>query len=153
MKDEFDELDKLKDEFDELDKLKDELDELYKLKDEFDELDKLNCKFDELDKLKDEFDELDKLKDEFDELDKLSCNSCICSERKYENNFVFHLKLSCIIRITCPCDLYPLTPHFFLAKLGFTIWYSLFSNFCSKTSIADNRLNRLSSNVIPRSMF
>ena len=24
------------------------------------------------------------------------------------------------IRITCPCDLYPLIPHFYIVKLGFT---------------------------------
>ena len=25
-----------------------------------------------------------------------------------------------LIRITCPCDLYPLTPHFYIVKMGFT---------------------------------
>ena len=30
------------------------------------------------------------------------------------------------IRITCPCDLYPLTPHFYIVKLGFTeVYYFL----------------------------
>ena len=37
-----------------------------------------------------------------------------------------------IIRITCPCDLYPLTPQFYIVKLGVTGVY-LFSYFCSKT--------------------
>ena len=30
------------------------------------------------------------------------------------------------IRITCPCDLYPLTPHFYIVKLGFTGVYIIF---------------------------
>ena len=30
------------------------------------------------------------------------------------------------IRITCPCDLYPLTPHFYIVKLGFTRVYIIF---------------------------
>ena len=33
-----------------------------------------------------------------------------------------------VIRITCPCDVYPLTPHFYIVKLGFT-GYTLFSDF------------------------
>ena len=31
-----------------------------------------------------------------------------------------------IIRITGPCDLYPLTPHFYIVKLGFTGVYIIF---------------------------
>ena len=30
------------------------------------------------------------------------------------------------IRITCPCDLYPLTPHFYIVKMGFTGVYIIF---------------------------
>ena len=30
------------------------------------------------------------------------------------------------IRITCPCDLYPLTPHFYIVKLGCTGVYIFF---------------------------
>ena len=30
------------------------------------------------------------------------------------------------IRITCPCDLYPLTPHLYIVKLGFTGVYICF---------------------------
>ena len=30
------------------------------------------------------------------------------------------------IRITCPCVLYPLTPHFYIVKLGFTGVYIIF---------------------------
>ena len=37
-----------------------------------------------------------------------------------------------LIRITCPCDLYPLTPHLYIVKLGCTGVY-IFSYFCSKT--------------------
>ena len=36
------------------------------------------------------------------------------------------------IRITCPCDLYSLTPHFNIAELVCTGVY-IFSYFCSKT--------------------
>ena len=36
------------------------------------------------------------------------------------------------IRITCPCVLYPLTPHFYTVKLGFTGVY-IISYVCSKT--------------------
>ena len=35
-------------------------------------------------------------------------------------------------RKTCQCDLYLLTPHFYIVKLGFTGVYT-FSYFCSKT--------------------
>ena len=27
-----------------------------------------------------------------------------------------------IIMLTCPCNVYPLTPHFYIVKLGFTGW-------------------------------
>ena len=30
------------------------------------------------------------------------------------------------IRKTCPCDLYPITPHFYIVKLGFTGVYIFF---------------------------
>ena len=36
------------------------------------------------------------------------------------------------IMITCPCNVYPLTSHFYIVKLGFTGVY-IFSYFCSKT--------------------
>ena len=36
------------------------------------------------------------------------------------------------IRITCPCDLYPLTPHFYIVKLGFTGVYIFFLIFALK---------------------
>ena len=31
------------------------------------------------------------------------------------------------IMLTCPCIIYPLTPHFYIVKLGFTGVYILFS--------------------------
>ena len=37
-----------------------------------------------------------------------------------------------IIRITCPCDLYPLTPHFYIVKLGFTRVFIFFLIFALK---------------------
>ena len=45
------------------------------------------------------------------------------------------------IRITCPCVLYPRTPHFYIVKLGFTgvELYTLFFYFCSKTYIEGTR--------------
>ena len=35
------------------------------------------------------------------------------------------------IRITCPCNVYPLTSHFYIVKLGLQ-GYTIFSYFCSK---------------------
>ena len=37
------------------------------------------------------------------------------------------------IKKTRPCNEYPRTPHFYIAKLGFTRVYIYFSYFCSKT--------------------
>ena len=34
--------------------------------------------------------------------------------------------------LTCPCDLYPLTPHFYIVKLGFTGVYIFFLIFALK---------------------
>ena len=41
--------------------------------------------------------------------------------------------MECVVRImiTCPCNVYPLTPHSYIVKLGFTGVY-IFSYFCSK---------------------
>ena len=43
-------------------------------------------------------------------------------------NIIPHLvpQSYCSIRITCPCDLYPLTPHFYIVKLGVTRVYIIF---------------------------
>ena len=38
------------------------------------------------------------------------------------------------IMLTCPCNVYPLTPHFYIVKLGFSEVF-IFSYFCSKTKI------------------
>ena len=51
------------------------------------------------------------------------------------------------IRITCPCVLYPLTPHFYIVKLGLQR-YTSFSIFCSKTYIVGTCLNRLDEAVL-----
>ena len=42
------------------------------------------------------------------------------------------------IMITCPCNAYPLKPHFYIVKLGFTGVY-MFSYFSSKTYIVGTR--------------
>ena len=39
---------------------------------------------------------------------------------------------------TSPCNEHPLTPHFYVVKLGFTGVY-IFSYFCSKTLIVGTR--------------
>ena len=41
-------------------------------------------------------------------------------------------KFDQIIMITCPRNEHPLTPHFYIVKMGFTGVY-IFSYFCSKT--------------------
>ena len=50
--------------------------------------------------------------------------------------FLFLLKTLIVgtryITKTCPCNEHPLTPHFYIVKLGFTGVY-IFSYFCSKT--------------------
>ena len=38
----------------------------------------------------------------------------------------FGVRVSLIIRITCPFVLYPLTPHFYIDKVGFTRVYIFF---------------------------
>ena len=39
-----------------------------------------------------------------------------------------------LIRITCPCNEHPLTPHFYIEKVGFTRVY-IFSHFCSAEAV------------------
>ena len=46
------------------------------------------------------------------------------------STFCFECRTSVHIRITCPCNVYPLTPHFYIVKLGFAGVY-IFSYFCS----------------------
>ena len=62
----------------------------------------------------------------------------ICDPVYYVESFLLHFKLcrgicftvqtltSAYITITCPCDLYPLTPHFYIVKLAFTRLYIIF---------------------------
>ena len=42
------------------------------------------------------------------------------------------LSVSSNIMITCPCDSHPLTPHFYIVKLGFTGVYIFFLIFAPK---------------------
>ena len=48
---------------------------------------------------------------------------CVCVEQLDENLLLWIIETwDCdTIRITCPCALYPLAPHFHIVKLGFTI--------------------------------
>ena len=39
------------------------------------------------------------------------------------------------IMLTCPCNVYPLTPHFYIVKLGFTVVYIVFLIFALKHRI------------------
>ena len=50
-------------------------------------------------------------------------------------------------RKICLCDLYPLTPHFYIVKLGFTGVY-IFPCFSFKTYIMGTRQNRLTEAVL-----
>ena len=42
------------------------------------------------------------------------------------NYLPFTFGITIIIRITCPCDLYPLTTHFYIAELRFTGVYIIY---------------------------
>ena len=46
--------------------------------------------------------------------------------------------LTCSIMISCPYNVYPLTPNFYIVKLGLTGVFN-FSYFCSKTYIVGTR--------------
>ena len=64
----------------------------------------------------------------------------IRKEKLAINVFVFHLSscyceiglvwniqiLNLFIMVTCPCNEYPLTPHFYIVKVGFTGVYIIF---------------------------
>ena len=48
-------------------------------------------------------------------------------EPHHENTcFSHYLNNNCTIRITCPCNEHPLTPHFYIEKVGFTRVYIFF---------------------------
>ena len=51
---------------------------------------------------------------------------------------VFAAKNTKLIMQTSPCNEYPLTPHIYIVKLGFTEC-TLFSYFCSKILIVGTR--------------
>ena len=40
--------------------------------------------------------------------------------------YTYVILVGCSIRITCPCIEHPLTPHFYIVKLGFTRVYIFF---------------------------
>ena len=64
-----------------------------------------------------------------------------------------HGNRSDIIRKTCPCNEYPLKPHFYIVKLGFENLFSLFllQNIDYGYSLEPPRQG--GSNVYPQSMF
>ena len=52
----------------------------------------------------------------------LVCYVAVTTRSSYYLNLFFYFS----IRITCPCDLYSLTPHFYIVKLEFTGVYIIF---------------------------
>ena len=46
------------------------------------------------------------------------------------------------IMLTCPCNVHPLTPRFYIVNLRLALVY-FFAYICSKTYIVGTRLNRL----------
>ena len=68
---------------------------------------------------------------------------------------VWKLRLSHCIRKTCPCNVYPLEPHFYIAKLGYAGVY-LFFLFLLQNIDCGYSLEppqRGGFNVYPQSMF
>ena len=51
-----------------------------------------------------------------------------------QTDFEFEISGPLPIMLTSPCNLHPLTPHFYIVKLGFTGEY-IFSYICSKILI------------------
>ena len=66
------------------------------------------------------------------------------------NNFPVEKLCTQCIRITYPCKVYPIEPHFYTAKLGYAGVYLFFIIFAAKHTC---RLWVLGSNVNPQSMF
>ena len=66
-------------------------------------------------------------------------------------------KTNRIIRITCPCNVYPLIPHFYIVKLGFAGVYLFFlfvlQNIDFGYSLEPPHRHRGGSNMYPQSMF
>ena len=103
----------------------------------------------------------------------LTCthNTCICFEQKIKNiklfgneilNFysiencsILHVIIFVLIIKTCLCNVYPLEPHFYIAKLGYAGVYLFFlfllQNIDCGYSLEPPR--RGGSNVYPQSMF
>ena len=79
-------------------------------------------------------------------------NSLLIEERLTTFILPFHKS---IIRKTCPCNEYPLKPHFYIVKLGFARVYLFFlfllQNIDCGYSLEPPR--RGGSNVYPQSMF
>ena len=72
-----------------------------------------------------------------------------------EPRFLGRLKPERFIRKTCPCNVYPLEPHFYIAKLGFAGVY-IFFLFLLQNIDCGYSLEppgRGGSNVYPQSMF
>ena len=69
--------------------------------------------------------------------------------------FARSVSVSSYIRKTCPCNVYPLEPHFYIAKLGFAGVYLFFlfllQNIDCGYSLEPPR--RGGSNMYPQSMF
>ena len=92
-------------------------------------------------------------------------NEIILSSRKYVHTCILlygkktgmhiSLVLSKTIMKTCPCNVYPLKPHFYIVKLGFAGVYLFFlfllQNIDCGYSLEPPR--RGGSNVYPQSMF
>ena len=55
----------------------------------------------------------------------------ICSTYEPDNSVELDDEKKIIMQ-TCPCNVDPLTPHFYIVKLGFTGVF-IFSYLCSKT--------------------
>ena len=59
-----------------------------------------------------------------------------------------------LIKLTCPCNVHPLTPHFIIVELGFTGVYIIFFLLLNiDRGFSLDPRHRGDSNVYPRSMF
>ena len=72
-----------------------------------------------------------------------------------DNSSIEMIFFLCIITKTCPCDVYPLEPHFYIEKMGFEGVY-LFSLFLIQNIHCGYSLEpprQGGSNVYPQCMF
>ena len=51
-----------------------------------------------------------------------------------ERDMIVMQSIACYIMLICPCNVYPLTPHFYIVKQRFTGVF-IFSYFCSKNKL------------------